>query len=105
MDEHVREELRRILSDQRDRWWLPYSLWKSLSDEARTSLEREHGNAVGKGGGHQYGPASAISQTLAAEARAGRGIEVDKLESNGLSVGETAVSGNPTAIFRWCHET
>ena len=47
MDEHVREELLRILRDQRDRWWLPYSLWKSLSDEARASLEREHGNAVG----------------------------------------------------------
>ncbi len=105
MDEHVQEKLLRILRDQPDRWWLPYSLWKSLSREERASLEREHGNAVGKGGGHNYGPISAISQMLAAEARAGRSVEVDKLESNDLSVGETAASGNPTAIFRWRDET
>ena len=101
MEERVREELLEILRNNRGRWWLSLSLWPRLSDAARAYLENRCGTAKGKRGGHRYGPITRISQWLAVEARAGRGVERDYLDTRGLGVGKYKASGRLSAIFRW----
>lgn len=95
--DEIREELLTILREHRDRWWMSYSLWFGLSDVARRALEADHGTAIGKDGGHPYGPISHISRLLYYT------DEVDReyLETRGVSVRGREASGDRTAIFRW----
>ncbi len=99
--DEIREEWLTILREHGDRWWMSYSLWFRLSDVARRVLEAGHGTAIGKGGGHPYGPISHISKLLYHT----DGVEREHLETRGVSAHneteEIEASGERTAIFRW----
>ncbi len=95
--DEIREELLTILREYDDRWWMSYSLWFRLSDVARRALEADHGTAIGKDGGHSYGPIPHISKLLYNT----DGVKCKHLETRGVSVRGTEASGDRTAIFRW----
>lgn len=101
--ERIRAALLHLLQRPPIRWWTSYSLWVHIQDadlDLRNLILDRYGDATGKDGGAKTGPVHGISQIL------GRGntphVIDDKLECEGMVIGEIDVSPNPrgTAIFR-----
>jgi hypothetical protein len=98
---HLREPLGAVLRERPDWYWLAYQVYERLVevDPATVDLLRqEFGNAVGKGGGHHFGPAVAIAQCLGTWPEC---VDVKHINARGLRINEIEASGEEKGIFRW----
>lgn len=100
--DQLHPQLIAILQEHPDRFWLAYTVWLRLTERfpdhaARLAAAYGGSDAVGQGGNVQFGPASYIARSLAADREH---VETGYLNTAGLSVGGISASCERLGIYR-----
>lgn len=99
-NDEIRQDLLQLLEAETPGiWLLSYSIWGLLRrnhPDTADYLLQECGEAIGKAGGHPYGPISKISRLLANTT----GVERQEVYTKGFVVEGIPASGGSLAIFR-----